>query len=84
MPSAIFFVLPQRPSISKSASVGGNPLGLALIPRVDQRDDIFHAPKFVSRASGHRGSNFQRLMDAAEIVEHEIERQRVAVVLKLL
>src|ERR1700682_3784624 len=61
-----------------------SPLGLAFIPRVDQRHDIFHAPKFVSHASSHRGRHFQRLMDAAEIVKHEVERQRVAVVFQLL
>jgi hypothetical protein len=49
----------------------------SLIPRVN---DIFHAPKLVSNASSHRGRNFERLMDAAKIVKHEVERQRVAVI----
>jgi hypothetical protein len=52
-----------------------------LIARIDKSDDILHAPEFIGNGRCHRGRNFQRLMDAAEIVEHEIERQRVATIM---
>lgn len=59
-------------------------LHFTLIPGIDQRYDIFHVPKLVRNACCHCGANFQRLMDASEVVEHEVERQRVAVVFQLL
>jgi hypothetical protein len=68
---------------SASSPLSFRALCYSLIPSVDQRDNIFHAPKLVGDAGGHRGRDFQRLMDAAEIVEHEIKRKRVTVVFQL-
>jgi hypothetical protein len=40
--------------------------------------------KFARNASGHRGRDTQGLMDANEIVMHEIDRHHVRVVFSLL
>jgi hypothetical protein len=62
--------------------VGSDARRPAIVPSVDQRN--FHAPQFCRHACGHRGSYLERFMDAAKIVEHEIQRQRVAVIFQLL
>lgn len=51
---------------------------------VDQDNNVFHAPEPIGQASRHRGRDFQRLVDAAEIIPDGIERHHVAVVLELL
>src|SRR4051812_28715718 len=65
----------------QGCSLAGEPRHLQVI---DQPDDIFHRPQPIRHASGHRGSDAKRLMDADEVVEHEVERQRVVVVFELL
>ena len=46
-------------------------------------DNIGHFPKFVGHASGHRGSDPERLVNADEIVIHRMERDRGGVVFDL-
>jgi len=46
---------------------------------VDKPDDPFHVVHGVRNASGHCGRDAKALMDAAEIINDEIERQRVNV-----
>jgi hypothetical protein len=49
--------------------------------------DPYHTikrPKSIGHASGHRRRYSGRLMDAHEIIVHEIDRKRVDVVLQLL
>ena len=53
------------------------------LARVDKRHDILHRPKPIRDARRHSRRHAQGLMPTNEIVEHEIERQRVAVVLDL-
>jgi hypothetical protein len=52
--------------------------------RVDHRNDLFHIPKCICDACCHGEGDFERLMDAAEVVKHEVERERVAVIFQLL
>ena len=46
--------------------------------------DILHAPQAIGNPRCHGWAHAKRLVDADEIVEGEIQRQRVDVVLKLL
>lgn len=46
---------------------------------VYQRCNVLHAPKPIGDPSGHRGRHLQRLVDAHEVVEHKVQRQRVNV-----
>lgn len=62
----------------------GTPNGRNRIGHVDQRNDIRHFHNAVDQARRHRRRSAKRLVNAAEVIEHEVERQRVAVVLKLL
>lgn len=50
---------------------------------IQRPNDIFQLHDTVYQASGHCRGSAKRLVDAAEVIEHEVERQRVAVVLKL-
>jgi len=47
-------------------------------------DHIRHFPKLVRDTYRHRGGDFQRLMNADEIVVHEIDRHHVSMVRGLL
>ena len=50
-------------------------------------NDLYHVgqrPKLGCDVSGHRRGNPQALMDADEVVMHEVDRDRVPVVLGLL
>src|SRR4029079_17376329 len=51
---------------------------------VHLRHYVLQRPQGFAYASGHCRGHFQRFVDAAEIVEHEIERNRVNVVVELL
>jgi hypothetical protein len=42
-------------------------------------DEIVHFLKFIGHASGHCGSDFERLMDTDEIVIHGVERHGASV-----
>ena len=46
--------------------------------------DFLDLPNMISDARRHRGRHAQGLMDAREVVVHEVERDRVGVVLDLL
>src|SRR5208282_6363567 len=47
-------------------------------------NDVGYFPKFAGHASGHCGRHAQRLMDAHEIVEHRMKRNRASMVFDLL
>jgi len=49
-----------------------------ILPSLDYRNHVANLPELVSHASSHRGSDFQGLMDADEIVEPLVQRDRVA------
>ena len=49
---------------------------------IDRSGNIFQRPQAINDASGHRRRHAQR-MDAGKAVEHEIERQRVNVIVQL-
>ena len=53
-------------------------------PRVDHVNNVRHLQNLVHQTRSHCRGSAKRLVDAAEIVEHEIERQGVAVVLEFL
>ena len=48
----------------------------------EARHDVLEAHELVGQASGHGWRHPQRLVDATEILEHKVERQRVDVALK--
>ena len=54
------------------------------LAEIDQRNHVRHLHDAVDQAGSHRGGSAKRLVDAAEVVEHKVERQRVAMVVKLL
>lgn len=51
---------------------------------IQQLRQILDIPKMLGDARGHRWRDLERLMDAAEIVIHEVQRNRRFVVLDLL
>jgi hypothetical protein len=51
---------------------------------IDQSHDFFHFPSVVGQARFHRRGDAERLVDASEVVVHEVEGDRVLVVLDLL
>lgn len=53
-------------------------------PIVHHFRHVRHFPKLVTDAGCHRGRDAERLVDTAEIVVHEIDRQRVTVVFHFL
>lgn len=53
-------------------------------PRIYQRHDVLNAPKPVGDPCRHSGRHAQRLVHADEIIEHEIQRQRVDMGIDLL
>ena len=59
------------------------PFGLVLL-NLPVFDQFGHFPKLTRHASCHSRSNFQRLMDADEVIEHEVQRQHVLMVFDLL
>jgi hypothetical protein len=50
------------------------------LPRIDQRNTIFHPHDPVHHAGGHRGGGAKGLVDAAEIAKEEVKRQRMLVI----
>ena len=62
--------------------VGAALLRLAL-GCIDQRHNIIHRPKPIGNASRRRGRDPQCLMPTREVVEQEVDRERVAVVFDL-
>ena len=80
-------------SIAKlSLNQSGSPLGFSADQRrtrpkilvlLDQPNHILHRPKPRFDPRRHRWARPQRLVNADEVVEHEIERQRAAVVVDL-
>jgi hypothetical protein len=50
---------------------------------VDERHNVFHVPQAIRDTDGHRRGHAERLVHAAEIVKHEVERQGVNVVVDL-
>lgn len=51
---------------------------------MEQSHDVAEFPNVVTDSGGHRGSDSQGLVNAPEVVIHEINRQRVRVVLNFL
>jgi hypothetical protein len=68
----------RPPAFVRAAPLRGGRVG------VDPRDDILHRPQTIRNPCGHRRGQAQRLRDAAEGVEGEVERQRVNGVVQLL
>lgn len=50
---------------------------------IDRSYNIFPGARAINDASGHRRRNAQRRVDAGKVVEHEIQRQRVHVIVQL-
>jgi hypothetical protein len=50
----------------------------------EQVHHVAHFPKPIGYTGGHGRSNFERLMDADEIVVHRMKRDGAGVVLNLL
>jgi len=47
---------------------------------VEHINQIAHFPKLAGQVSGHRGRNLQRLVDAAKVVVHGVQRHGIGVV----
>jgi hypothetical protein len=68
---------PQSPVVSQFEFL----LGLTAI---DQMQDIGHIPQRGGKSCGHRRTSPNRLMEAGEVVPHEIEGESMAMVFQLL
>jgi hypothetical protein len=51
--------------------------------RINPFRNLFHAPKLVRDPGCHSGRHFQALVDADEVIERELERQRIKVIVQL-
>jgi len=51
---------------------------------VEHVHNVGHFPKTIRDASGHRGADFERLVQPYKIVVHRMERDRACVVFNLL
>jgi hypothetical protein len=54
------------------------------LPDVDNGNAIFHLQDAINNTSGHCRGGAKRLLNAAEVVEKQIQRKSLAMVLKLL
>jgi hypothetical protein len=71
--------LPVRASPAlRSTAVSGR------LPLFDNLHNIVHGPERLGHASGHRRDNPQVLVNAHMVIMHEVDGQRVAMVLDLL
>src|SRR4051812_29573284 len=50
----------------------------------EQRDQFLDFPDMIGDARFHRGRNAKRLVDATEVVVHEVQRDVVCVVLRIV
>jgi hypothetical protein len=55
-----------------------------LLPGVDNGKAIFHLQDAINNTGGHCRGSAKRLLNAAEVVEKQIQRKSMAMVLKLL
>ena len=55
-----------------------------MLHRLRHHHDVFHAPQEVSHARFHGWRGLDALMNLHEVVDHEVEADRVHVVLQLL
>lgn len=55
-----------------------------LIHRLRHQHDVFHAPQKICDARFHRWSGLDGLVNPHEVVDHEVEADRMHVVLQLL
>ena len=53
-------------------------------PPVDHANHVRHFQNFIHKSRSHRWRSAKRLMDAAEVIKHEVECERVTMVLELL
>ena len=54
------------------------------LPDVDNGNAIFHLQDAINNTRGHCRGGAKRLLNAAEVVEKQIQRKSLAMVLKLL
>jgi hypothetical protein len=57
---------------------------LPFISRIDQRNNVFHAPQTIGNASGHGRRNAQRPILTHKVVIQKTERQRMTMIVDLL
>jgi hypothetical protein len=55
-----------------------------LLPGVDNGKAIFHLQDAINNTGGHCRGSAKRLLNAPEVVEKQIQRKSMAMVLKLL
>src|ERR1700722_386871 len=78
--ASVAFASPEARRLRRYALLVRPALRRLGLTRFDPLSDIFHRPQRSRDASRHRGRDLERLMDADEVVEHEVESQRVDVV----
>ena len=56
----------------------------ATFPGFNNTHDIHHIPKFMHNPGPHYRGNLERHMNLAEVVIHEVQRNRVSVILRTI